>query len=70
MIILYTIDCINCGRLENKLKENNIQYEVCRDREKMLNLGMSHMPVLQTGKNTFLNFKEAMAWIKRQKEAI
>ena len=70
MIILYTIDCINCSRLENKLRENNIRYEVCRDREKMRNLGMSHMPVLQTDENTCLNFKGAMAWIKRQKEAM
>lgn len=70
MIILYTIDCINCSRLENKLRESNIRYEVCRDREKMRNLGMSHMPVLQTDENTFLNFKEAMKWINNQKEAM
>lgn len=70
VIKLYTIDCFNCNRLEDKLKENNITYEICNDRNIMVNLGLTHMPVLQIDDNTFLNFKEAMKWINNQKEAM
>lgn len=70
VVKLYTIDCFNCNRLEDKLKENNITYEICKDRNIMVNLGLTHMPVLQINDNTFLNFKEAMKWINNQKEAM
>ena len=62
MIKLYTIDCPSCLRLEKKLAEANIKFEVCRDKNLMMTMGMSHMPMLQID-DKFLNFKEAVQWI-------
>lgn len=62
-IILYTIDCPNCLRLENKLREKNIAYAVCKDKELMRKLGMNKMPVLEIRNGTYLNFKEAIKWV-------
>lgn len=67
MITLFTIDCPSCLRLEKKLNENNISYNVCKDTDLMASLGMTSMPVLQINDNTFLNFKEAVKWINDQK---
>ena len=67
MITLYTIDCMSCLRLEKKLNENNIQYNVCKDTDLMVSLGMTSMPILQIEDGTFLNFKEAVKWINDQK---
>lgn len=66
MITLYTIDCPSCLRLEKKLTEANIKFEVCRDKNTMMTMGMSHMPVLQIDAD-FLNFKEAMQWINAKR---
>lgn len=67
MIILYTIDCPSCKRLEDKLNNYNIPYDVCKDIDLMASLGMTSMPVLQIEDGTFLNFKEAVKWINDQK---
>lgn len=62
MIVLYTIDCESCLRLEKKLQDKNIAYATCKDTNKMAELGMSHMPVLQIEDGSFLSFKQAMKW--------
>lgn len=67
MITLFTIDCHNCKRLEEKLQDCGISYNVCKNKEKMVELGMITMPVLQIDDNTFLNFKEAMKWANDKK---
>ena len=67
MITLFTIDCPSCLRLEKKLNENNISYNVCKDTDLMASLGMTSTPVLQINDSTFLNFKEAVKWINDQK---
>lgn len=66
MIKLYTIDCPSCLRLEKKLIEANINFEVCRDKNLMMTMGMSHMPVLQID-NDFLNYKQAVQWINAKR---
>lgn len=68
MIILYTIDCHNCKRLEDKLNDCGISYNVCKDENKMVELGMTVMPVLQIDDGLFLNFKEAMKWANNNKK--
>lgn len=70
MITLYTIDCYNCKRLEDKLNDCGISYDVCKDKSKMAELGMTVMPVLQIGNDSFLNFKEAMKWINDQRKGM
>lgn len=66
MITLYTIDCNNCKRLEEKLNEAGITYLAIKDRELMKKLGMSHMPVLEVD-DKLLSFKEAIKWINDKK---
>lgn len=66
MVTLYTIDCNNCKRLEEKLNEAGITYLTIKDRGLMKKLGMSHMPVLEVD-DKFLSFKEAIKWINDKK---
>lgn len=63
MITLYTIDCPKCRILEDELTSQHIEFEVCKDKELMVDKGMSHLPILQIDDNTYLNFKEAMKWV-------
>lgn len=67
MITLYTIDCCNCKRLEDKLNDCGISYVICRDEDKMVELGMTAMPILQIDDGSFLSFKEAMKWANDKK---
>lgn len=63
MVTLYTIDCFNCQRLERKLEQAHIQFNICKDKNIMAKLGMSHMPVLQIDDDTRLEFKDAIKWV-------
>lgn len=67
MITLYTIDCHNCKRLEEKLNSCNVEYSVCRDRELMASKGITCLPVLEVN-GTSMNFKEAMKWTNEQRK--
>lgn len=67
MVTLYTIDCVSCKRLEDKLNNCGILYNVCKDRDRMTELGMTCMPVLQIDDGSFLNFKEAIKWVNNKK---
>ena len=62
MVTLYTIDCGNCKRLEEKLNEAGITYLTIKDKKIMAKLGMSHMPMLEVD-DKLLTFKEAVKWI-------
>lgn len=66
-IILYTIGCPNCERLEEKLNAFNIKHEVCEDRELMTSKGITHSPVLEVD-NVQMSFKEAMKWVNEQRK--
>lgn len=44
------------------LDSRQIKYTVCSDREKMLSMGLTHVPVLEAN-GTLMNFKEAITWI-------
>jgi len=61
-IILYTIDCPKCKVLETKLKSKNIPYEVFKDKDKMIEKGLSTMPVLEVD-GQLLDFGQAVKWI-------
>ena len=58
-VILYTTHCPRCIILADKLKEKNVQYTEFTDKNKMLEMGMDMMPVLQIGNKQY-GFKEAM----------
>lgn len=58
-VILYTTHCPRCLTLANKLQEKGIHYTEFTDVQKMLEMGMDMMPVLQVGKKRY-GFKEAI----------
>lgn len=66
-IVLYTIDCPKCKILERKLKEADVEYEVVKDVDTMMSLGISSAPVLGVGEN-ILNFNEAIGWVRNRQE--
>lgn len=65
MIILYTIDCPKCKRLEKILEQESVQYEVCRDRGTMEQKGFDFMPVLEVD-GQMMNYSEAINWINER----
>lgn len=66
-IVLYTIDCPKCKILERKLNEAGVEYEVVKDVDTMMSLGISSAPVLGVGEN-ILNFNEAIGWVRNRQE--
>lgn len=62
MVMLYTIDCPKCKILESKLDSKNIPYEVFKDKDKMIEKGLSTMPVLEVD-GDLLDFGQAVKWI-------
>lgn len=65
MITLFTIDCPKCKILEKKLSQANIEYEVCEDREIMINKGFNSMPVLDVD-GQIMDFGEAVKWVNER----
>lgn len=61
-VVLYTIDCPKCKVLETKLNSKNIPYEVFKDKDKMIEKGLSTMPVLEVD-GRLLDFGQAVKWI-------
>ena len=61
-VILYTTHCPRCKVLSDKLNEKHVTYEEFTDKQKMLEMGMDMMPVLQVGKRRY-NFKEAIQFV-------
>lgn len=58
-VILYTTHCPRCLILANKLKEKGVAYTEFTDKNKMLEMGLDMMPVLQIGNKQY-GFKEAI----------
>ena len=65
MTTLFTIDCPKCKILEKKLSQANIEYEVCEDREIMINKGFNSMPVLDVD-GQIMDFGEAVKWVNER----
>lgn len=61
-VIVYSTGCPQCEALEQMLNSHQIKYTICSDREKMLSMGLTHVPVLEAN-GTLMNFKEAITWI-------
>ena len=61
-VIVYSTGCPQCEALEQMLDSYQIKYTVCSDREKMLSMGLTHVPVLEAN-GSLMNFKEAITWI-------
>lgn len=64
-IILYSTGCPKCEVLKKKLAEKNIRYTEDNDVNKMTDLGITQVPVLQT-EDALLDFQNAVKWINGQ----
>lgn len=67
-VILYTNHCPCCDVLESKLKSAGIAYETFDNTEEMLQMGMTHMPMLSVNGN-LMNFLAALVWLKERMSA-
>lgn len=63
MVKLYSTNCPKCKVLEMKLKQKNIEYNVCTDLNEMLSHGIKAAPALELEDNRILNFGDAVRWV-------
>lgn len=61
-VILYTSGCPKCDILKKKLDDKNIVYSVFNDIDKMIEMGLNEVPVLDVGGKR-MNYIEAVKWI-------
>jgi hypothetical protein len=61
--VLYSIDCPKCKVLQKKLSDARIQYAYCTDKEKMVYMGITSLPMLLVN-DVLLDFSEALDWIE------
>lgn len=66
-IVLYSNNCPRCKILKQKLKENNIEYEEENSVDKMMELGITQVPVLSVN-GELLTFGQANEWVNKQRE--
>lgn len=66
MVKLYSTGCSKCIILTKKLDEAGITYDVFDDVDKMIEMGMTTVPMLEVD-GKIMNFKEAVDWIKKGK---
>lgn len=65
MVRCYSIGCPRCIILEKKLKDKGIEYEIFSDKKKMIEMGLTDVPILEVdGKK--MEYKEAVNWINKQ----
>lgn len=66
-VVLYSTGCPRCKILKSKLDKKGITYSVVDDVDKMLNMGMTVVPVLEVD-GVRMSFKEAINWINNDKQ--
>ena len=65
---LYTTGCSKCKILESKLKEHNITYEECTDKEVMKSKGFRSVPMLELDDGTTLTYGKAVKLVNNWEE--
>ncbi len=68
MIVYSLPTCGQCKVLKKKLGNKNISFTVVEDIEKMLELGIQGVPVLQLDDGTKLAQMSAIKWVDAQEE--
>lgn len=66
-IILYSNDCPRCRVLKQKLDSKSIQYDEEHSVDKMLDMGISQVPILYIDGKMY-DFQMANKWINNQKK--
>lgn len=64
-IVLYTSGCPKCEVLKKKLNDKGINYTVFSDIDKMIEMGMTEMPMLSVD-NKLMDFQNAIKWINER----
>ena len=67
-ITLYSTYCPKCSVLETKLKQKNVEFEICTDIEAMQSKGFQQVPmlgILEDGSNKeeYLDFGAAIKYV-------
>ncbi len=65
MNILYSTNCPKCKVLETKLKNKNIEFEICDDVDLMLSKGIQQAPYLEID-NELMDFSNAIKWVNEK----
>lgn len=60
--VLYTVDCPKCKILERKLDEKGIEYQVVKDLDTMLAMGMMSAPMFRAD-GELMDYKAAIQWL-------
>jgi len=68
MIVYSLPTCGQCKVLKKKLENKNISFTVVENIEKMLELGIQGVPVLQLDDGTKLIQIDAIKWVDAQEE--
>lgn len=61
-IVLYSTGCPKCNVVIAKLNKAGLNYEVCNDTNKMEQLGIDQLPVLEVN-GELMEFAKAVKWI-------
>ena len=64
--ILYSTHCLCCEALEERLRQAEIEYTVVSDTERMLALGIAHVPVLEIDGRQ-MKYPAAIRWLNERK---
>ena len=66
-LTLYSTGCPQCNTLKKKLDMAGIEYDVILDQKVMVELGFKSAPMLKVEEGKYLNFSEAIKWLKENK---
>lgn len=66
-VILFSTGCPRCRILENKLEQQNIEFETCKDTDVMITRGLQSAPALDVD-GTIMEFVEAIKWAQGVKQ--
>ena len=64
-IILFSTNCPLCKGLERALKNKNIEYILCDDKETMKEMGITRVPMLMVD-GELMNNPQALRWTLSQ----
>ena len=69
MIVYSSSTCPRCTVLKMKLTKANLEYTVCEDMDKMKELGIKSIPVLELSDGTLLYFCKAVGFVSNMEAA-
>lgn len=64
-IVLYSTGCPKCSVIKRKLDAKGVEYAENNNIGEMMNLGISHVPVLSVD-GKLLSFVEANQWVNER----